>query len=75
MAGVQRRAGPAWQAWGPYGLLGWRHLMTPLVARAIAGIGHHRDAHNYREDPIRFFRELTDRKFRLIGRILYPFDG
>ncbi len=69
-----RAPGPKWQAWGPYGILGWRHLLTPLVSPFIAGIGHGRDAENYREDPIQFFRELSNPKFRLIGRILYPFD-
>lgn len=75
MEGAHRQLGPRWQAWGPYGVLGWRHLMTPLIALAITRIGHQRDAENYREDPIQFFRELTDRKFRLIGRLFYPFDG
>jgi hypothetical protein len=66
--------GPRWQAWGPYGILGWRHLLTPLVSPIIAKIGHQRDTVNYRADPIQFFRELSNPKFRLLGRILYPFD-
>lgn len=70
----RRPPSPQWQAWGPYGILGWRHLLTPLVSPVIATIGHGRDAENYREDPIQFFRELSNPKFRLIGRILYPFD-
>lgn len=71
---MPRSPGPQWRAWGPYGILGWRHLLTPLVSPVIARIGHGRDAQNYREDPIRFFRELSNPKFRLIGRMLYPFD-
>jgi capsule polysaccharide export protein KpsC/LpsZ len=67
-------SGPAWRAWGPYGILGWRHLLTPLVSPVIARIGHSRDVQNYRDDPILFFRELSNPKFRLVGRILYPFD-
>lgn len=67
-------SGPQWQAWGPYGILGWRHLLTPVVSPVIARIGHGRDAENYRADPIQFFRELSNPKFRLIGRVLYPFD-
>ncbi len=66
--------GPRWQAWGPYGILGWRHLLTPVVSSIIARIGHHRDTENYQEDPIQFFRELSSPRYRLIGRILYPFD-
>jgi capsule polysaccharide export protein KpsC/LpsZ len=69
-----RSSGPPWRAWGPYGILGWRHLITPLVSPLIARIGHSRDVQNYRDDPILFFRELPNPKFRLIGRMLYPFD-
>ena len=67
-------SGPGWRPWGPYGVLGWRHLLTPLLSPVIARIGHARDARDFREDPILFFRELSNPKFRLVGRILYPFD-
>lgn len=67
-------SGPRWRAWGPYGILGWRHMLTPLLSLMIARISHRRDARDYREDPILFFREVSNPKFRLIGRILYPFD-
>lgn len=70
----QRVIGPRWEPWGAYGILGWRHFLTPLVGAVIARIGHYRDAENFREDPILYFRELSNPKFRLIGRILYPFD-
>lgn len=66
---------PAWRPWGPYGLLGWRHLLTPLIAPIIAKIGHERDAEVFRQNPIEFFRELSEEKFRKIGRVLYPFGG
>ena len=65
---------PQWRAWGPYGLLGWRHALTAIVAPVIGKIGNARDAENFREDPILFFRELSNPKFRLVGRLLYPFD-
>jgi hypothetical protein len=67
-------SGPRWRPWGPYGVLGWRHLLTLLLSPVIARIGHARDARDFREDPILFFRELSNPKFRLVGRILYPFD-
>ncbi len=64
---------PQWSAWGPYGLFGWRHLLTALVTPVIRKMGSDRDVEDYRADPIRFFRGLSDRKYRIIGRILYPF--
>ncbi len=67
-------AGPDWQPFGAYGLLGWRHALTPLLAPVIAKIGNDKDARIYREDPIGFFRELSDPRQRFIGRLLYPFD-
>lgn len=65
--------GPKWRAWGPYGVLGWRHLITPLLAMIISKIGNSHDAAIFRQDPILFFRELSNPRFRLIGRIIYPF--
>lgn len=67
-------AGPAWRPFGAYGLLGWRHGLTPLLAPIIAKIGNEKDAHIFREDPIGFFRELSDPRQRFVGRLLYPFD-
>jgi capsule polysaccharide export protein KpsC/LpsZ len=64
---------PAWAAWGPYGFLGWRHLLTAAVAPAIRHLGNDRDVEDFRADPIRFFRSLSDWRLRIIGRILYPF--
>ncbi|POH28924.1 MULTISPECIES: capsular polysaccharide biosynthesis protein [Sinorhizobium] len=64
---------PAWRPWGPYGVLGWRHLLTAMMAPAIRHAGNDRDAEDFQADPIRFFRSLSDRRLRLIGRILYPF--
>jgi capsule polysaccharide export protein KpsC/LpsZ len=60
---------------GPYGLLGWRHLMTPLVARLVAAAGSPADALEYRKNPILFFRELSNPKLRRLGQLLYPFDS
>ncbi|MBD9496893.1 capsular polysaccharide biosynthesis protein [Ensifer sp. ENS01] len=64
---------PAWRPWGPYGLLGWRHLVSALIAPAIRHAGNDRDIEDFQADPIRFFRSLSDPRLRLIGRILYPF--
>ncbi len=64
---------PQWRAWGPYGLLGWRHLLASFVTPVIRKIGSDRDVEDFRADPIRFFRSLSERKYRIIGRILYPF--
>lgn len=70
---AQRPSRPAWHPWGPYGVLGWRHLLTAIVAPAIRRAGNDRDVEDFRADPIGFFRSLSDRRLRLIGRILYPF--
>nr|WP_116288865.1 capsular polysaccharide biosynthesis protein [Ensifer sp. LCM 4579] len=64
---------PAWRPWGPYGVLGWRHLLTALLAPAIRKAGNDRDVEDFRADPIRFFRGLSDPRLRLLGRMLYPF--
>jgi len=68
------RSGPQWRPWGPYGILGWRHLLTPLLARIISRVGNSQDALIFRQNPTQFFRELSNPIFRLVGRILYPFD-
>ena len=74
--GARRRSarGPAWTAYGPYGVLGWRHALVPFVAPVIARIGDAHDADHYRDDPIGFFRRLSDPRYRRIGRLLYPWD-
>ncbi|SER88055.1 Capsule polysaccharide biosynthesis protein [Rhizobium sp. NFR03] len=79
---LRRPAAPAfsyrkplsWQASGPYGVLGWRHALTPIVAAAVRRIATSEDADYYRHYPIDFFRERPERAFRTIGRLLYPFD-
>ncbi|ARE41124.1 putative hydrolase (HAD superfamily) [Rhodovulum sp. P5] len=65
---------PAWRPYGPYGLLGWRHLLPVFVAPVIGRIGDAHDVDHYLEDPIGFFRRLSDPRYRRIGRILYPWD-
>jgi hypothetical protein len=69
-----RRRQRAWRAFGPYGVLGWRHALSPIVAPIIARIGDAKDADHFRDDPIGFFRRLSDPRYRRIGRILYPWD-
>jgi hypothetical protein len=70
----KRGRGPDWAPYGPYGLLGWRHALVPFVAPVIARIGDPHDVDHYRDDPIGFFRRLSDPRYRRIGRILYPWD-
>ncbi len=65
---------PSWQASGPYGLLGWRHALAPVVAAAVRRVATAEDADYYRHYPIDFFRERPERAFRAIGRLLYPLD-
>ncbi|MCA1439337.1 capsular polysaccharide biosynthesis protein [Ensifer sp. IC4062] len=66
-------SGPRWRLWGPYGIFGWRHLLTAIVAPVIQRVGNDRDVEDFKADPIRFFRTLSDRRLRMVGRILYPF--
>ncbi|WP_234902565.1 capsular polysaccharide biosynthesis protein [Agrobacterium larrymoorei] len=61
-----------WKPYGTYGLLGWRHLLTPIVARVVAKVGNERDVELYRQNPAVYFRELADWRFRAVGKILYP---
>lgn len=63
-----------WKPYGTYGLLGWRHLLTPVVARVVAKVGNERDVVQYRSNPAGFFRELSDKRFQAIGGILYPWS-
>ncbi len=65
---------PGLEMTGPYGLFGWRHLMTAPLASIIKCVGDPADAEQYRRNPILFFRELSDPRFRKLGRALYPFD-
>lgn len=65
---------PSFQLFGPYGIFGWRHLLTAPVARGIGMIGEKADAEEFRKNPILFFRELSNPTFRKLGRLLYPFD-
>jgi capsule polysaccharide export protein KpsC/LpsZ len=74
IASAQMPPKPAFALSGPYGLLGWRHLMTPFIARLIATIGSAADVTDYRTNPILFFRELSNPKLRRLGRFLYPHD-
>ncbi|ACP22409.1 hypothetical protein, Rkp3_001a (plasmid) [Sinorhizobium fredii NGR234] len=69
---AQHPSRPAWRPLGPYGVLGWRHLLTAIVAPAIRHAGNDRDVEDFQSDPIGFFRGLSDRRLRLIGRIVYP---
>ena len=62
------------ELWGAYGLLGWRHLMTPALAAAISAVGTPADAQDFRRNPIAFFRDLSSPTWRRVGRLLYPFD-
>ncbi len=73
LVSIQLAGRPAWKAWGEYGIMGWRHALTPLLARVVARIGNADDADYFRSNPVRFFRELSSPPQRLAGRILYPF--
>lgn len=64
-----------WRPWGAYGILGWRHLLPFILIPLIRWGGNRRLVEKYRANPIRFFRERTSLKARIIGRILYPFDA
>ncbi len=70
---TQQQFSPAWHPWGAYGVLGWRHLLTILLTPIIRITGSDRDMEDFRSNPIAFFRGLSDRKLRILGRILYPF--
>ena len=65
---------PPFQLAGPYGVFGWRHLLTLPVASVIGMVGDRADAEEFRKNPILFFRELSNPIFRKLGRVLYPFD-
>ncbi|MBP1852090.1 capsular polysaccharide biosynthesis protein [Rhizobium halophytocola] len=65
---------PKWAPWGPYGLLGWRFILPFFVTPIVKRRGSEKDVREYRENPIRYFRDLTSPNLRLIGRLLYPFD-
>ncbi|GEO85674.1 MULTISPECIES: capsular polysaccharide biosynthesis protein [Alphaproteobacteria] len=72
---LSSRARPApWRPVGPFGVLGWRHLLPLVVGPLVARIGSADDAASYCRDPIGFFREQSDPDFRRLGRWLYPRD-
>lgn len=74
-AGASPRAPrPRWTPSGPYGVLGWRHAMTRPLSLAVRRMGSDRDAEAFRQDPIGFFRRLSDPRLRFLGRLLYPWD-
>eukprot|EP00913_Durusdinium_trenchii_P026876 g25211.t1 len=64
-------AKPPYSWRGPYGLLGWRHLMSAPISGVIAAAGNKADAENYRHNPILFFRELSDPRLRTLGRAAF----
>ncbi|WP_439605186.1 capsular polysaccharide export protein, LipB/KpsS family [Shinella sp.] len=64
-----------WRPWGAYGILGWRHLLPFILIPLIGWGGNRRLVEKYRANPIRFFRERTSLKARIVGRVLYPFDA
>jgi capsular polysaccharide export protein len=64
---------PRWTMVGPYGVFGWRHALTPLLARIIRSVGNEDDECYFRSNPIRFFRETGSPVNRLVGQFLYPF--
>lgn len=66
--------GPRWEPLGPYGVLGWRHTLTPMVSFFVARIGNEEDVERFLDDPIGFFRRLSNPFYRRIGRLLYPWD-
>ncbi|TCL95985.1 capsular polysaccharide biosynthesis protein [Rhizobium sp. PP-WC-2G-219] len=68
------RKPPSWHASGPYGVMGWRHALAPIIAAAVRQVATAEDADYYRHYPIDFFRERPEPAFRTIGRLLYPFN-
>ncbi len=60
--------------WGAYGVLGWRHLLTLPLSKIIAHIGDQSDVEAYKRNPVHFFRELSDPRYRRIGKMLYPWE-
>jgi capsular polysaccharide export protein len=63
-----------WEPWGPFGLLGWRHLLTYLLSPVIRTFGNRKSAKRFRANPIRYFREHRSSQLRFVGKVLYPFD-
>lgn len=64
---------PMWRPWGPYSVLGWRHMLTAALMPVVRRVGNDRDVEDFSANPIHFFRGLSDPKLRFLGRILYPF--
>ncbi|WP_077106631.1 hypothetical protein [Agrobacterium sp. DSM 25558] len=63
-----------WKLYGTYGVLGWRHLLTPLIAKIVAIVGNERDAAQFRINPAGFLREQSRPLYRRLGRLLYPWN-
>jgi capsule polysaccharide export protein KpsC/LpsZ len=64
----------AWEPWGAFGILGWRHLLTFLLAPVIRLFGNRKSAKRFKTNPIRYFREHGSSRLRFVGKVLYPFD-
>ena len=64
----------AWEPWGAFGILGWRHLLTFLLAPVIRLFGNRKSAKRFKTNPIRYFREHRSARLRFVGKVLYPFD-
>ena len=65
----------SFQLMGPYGILSWRYVLTQPLAWLIARLGNHENASEFKRNPIVFFRELSDPRFRKLGKIIYPWDS
>lgn len=63
-----------WEPWGPFGILGWRHLLTYALSPVIRTFGNRKSAKRFRANPIRYFREHRSSQLRFVGKVLYPFD-
>lgn len=63
-----------WEPWGAFGVLGWRHLLTYLLAPVIRYFGNRKSAKRFKANPIRYFREHRSSRLRFVGKVLYPFD-
>lgn len=61
-----------WNLYGAYGLFGWRHLFTPVLSKIISLVATEEDAQLYRLEPAVFFHELSERRYRVLARALYP---
>lgn len=60
---------PRWPVYGPLGVF---RLWTPLVARVVARVGGAQARSRFEADPAVFFRSVPERRWRMVGRLLYP---